>query len=376
VAEDHEPSQAAQETRQVPATPTGPQEIKVLLKHDDLVPCERRAANAMQLMDTLINEEPDMQNLLAENNLSPEQVKVTHRIVCLDARCALVEVVPDSETMTDVKLPDPDLFDAPPGNRSLLQFLHHARKKKGLSPDDDSWKKKLAITGAKSAVLSYVLGLGDRHSGNILVTVHGQYIHIDFGWQLGQTPINQKALGANNDMELEYKNIFDAVEADGQETMKSVFWPAVRASFKALRSHAHLLHPVITDMLRMYTAKKSGDSVRGIHISDLAARHVRERLLPGVLSDAQADRVIEQLILHNRDQRGMDNVNELQKIIQNSKLLNAVNNGVCRPTSLLSASVLDLSASVAGHVSASALDFSASTLGILRAALPAKQASA
>ena len=43
-------------------------------------------------------------------------------------------------------------------------------------------------TCVSSCVLCYVLGVGDRHMENIMVTGNGKLLHIDFSYLLGDDP--------------------------------------------------------------------------------------------------------------------------------------------------------------------------------------------
>lgn len=270
--------------------------LGVLLKNDDSVMAERRAANAMQLMENLILESPDMQNLLTSEGLKADDVRVSYSIFCLTCQDAMIELIPDAVTLRQAQTHNKDRR-APDGQRPLHRFFDEAKHA--------AWQKVLAVTCAMSAVLSYLLHLGDRHPDNVMVTTLGRYAHIDFGWQLGYTPTVQKTLGVHPEMRLDYDEIWNAID---KKTMDNLFYPVLGLCFRELRRHSHLMREMIEDMTTIYVGRMTLGNDHGS-----AATYVGQRLVPGVLTDREAQVFIENLILNNRNQKSFRIFEEFQK---------------------------------------------------------------
>uniref|UniRef100_A0A8D2L4A8 phosphatidylinositol-4,5-bisphosphate 3-kinase n=1 Tax=Varanus komodoensis TaxID=61221 RepID=A0A8D2L4A8_VARKO len=94
----------------------------------------------------------------------------------------LIEVVSSSETIADIQLNSSNVAAAAAFNKdALLNWL----KEYNSGDDLDRAIEAFTLSCAGYCVATYVLGIGDRHSDNIMVRKNGQLFHIDFGHILG-----------------------------------------------------------------------------------------------------------------------------------------------------------------------------------------------
>ncbi|KAM6442972.1 phosphatidylinositol 4,5-bisphosphate 3-kinase catalytic subunit beta isoform 1-T2 [Liasis olivaceus] len=94
----------------------------------------------------------------------------------------LIEVVSASETIADIQLNSSNVAAAAAFNKdALLNWL----KEYNTGEDLDQAIEAFTLSCAGYCVATYVLGIGDRHSDNIMVRKNGQLFHIDFGHILG-----------------------------------------------------------------------------------------------------------------------------------------------------------------------------------------------
>uniref|UniRef100_A0A8C8VG57 Phosphatidylinositol 4,5-bisphosphate 3-kinase catalytic subunit beta isoform n=1 Tax=Pelusios castaneus TaxID=367368 RepID=A0A8C8VG57_9SAUR len=94
----------------------------------------------------------------------------------------LIEAVSASETIADIQLNSSNVAAAAAFNKdALLNWL----KEYNLGDDLDRAIEEFTLSCAGYCVATYVLGIGDRHSDNIMVRKNGQLFHIDFGHILG-----------------------------------------------------------------------------------------------------------------------------------------------------------------------------------------------
>src|SRR3989338_5969256 len=105
-------------------------------------------------------------------------------------------------------------------------------------------------SNAGYCVMTYVLGIGDRHNDNILLAEDGRLFHVDFGYILGHEP---PLKGNSTPFKLNKKMVLAMAVNDNDNWRDSPHFVAFKTyaceTFNILRSHANLILNVFTLMV-------------------------------------------------------------------------------------------------------------------------------
>ena len=135
------------------------------------------------------------------------------------------------------------------------------------------------------SVITYILGVGDRHLDNLLLHTSGAFFHCDFSFILGSDPKK-----VNMPMRIT-ESMVDGMGGRDSENY-SKFLSLVGASFLALRRPENVR--VLLSLVRLMEASCLPDTSENQTL-DQAVLGMRDRLQPN-LSEAQAVSFIEQAV--------------------------------------------------------------------------------
>jgi phosphatidylinositol 3-kinase len=192
----------------------------------------------------------------------------TYNVFPVDDNCGWIEMVEQSNTLYDVKYKF---------NTTLQNYIMDLNPNLTVS----EMRKKFIKTSVSSCVLCYVLGVGDRHLENILVTKDGQLLHIDFSYILGDDPKN---------LEVEMKITEDMLNMLGGKNSSCFleFKKYCSLAYKNIRLRSSLWYILLSYLV---FSVPSIDNYK--HTYRTIENHVIERLLPGETDNEASMQIID-----------------------------------------------------------------------------------
>jgi len=176
-------AQSSQETSQLPPSPpaaaTGhdtsikrsskkPQTHKVMFKSGDDLRQDQLIMQMISLMDRLLKK------------VNLDLKLLTYGILAVGQNDGLMEFVRNSMPISAV---------LKNFNNSIADYLrHHNPDRNGPYEIAPIALDTFIKSCAGCCVITYILGIGDRHLDNIMINTSGQMFHIDFGFIFGQDP--------------------------------------------------------------------------------------------------------------------------------------------------------------------------------------------
>lgn len=117
-----------------------------------------------------------MDQILQQENLD---LRLTpYRVLATSSRHGFVQFV-DSQPISDILRADHTIQN---------YFRRHAPSEAGPYGIQPEVMETYVKSCAGYCVITFILGVGDRHLDNLLITTRGNLFHIDFGYILGRDP--------------------------------------------------------------------------------------------------------------------------------------------------------------------------------------------
>lgn len=148
----------------IPCETTKGEQTTLLYKREDVIK-DQTIINLIKLASIIIKREEGIDLDI-----------VTYNVLPIDKNSGIIEIIDKADTV---------YFITEKIKSSILNYM--------LEKNDDmtinELKKRYIKSVAAYSVITYLLGIGDRHLDNIMVTRDARIFHIDFGYILGKDPV-------------------------------------------------------------------------------------------------------------------------------------------------------------------------------------------
>ena len=143
--------------------------MRIMFKYGDDLRQDQLILQMINYMDSLLK------------NMHLDYEFTTYKTLATSKSDGFVEFVPNSKTIFDIKKEY---------NNQIRAYYEEISKKNGVKNEEELNKKLDSYINscAGYCVVTYLLGIGDRHLENLMIDKNGKLFHIDFGYILGKDP--------------------------------------------------------------------------------------------------------------------------------------------------------------------------------------------
>lgn len=212
----------------------GAEDIYIIYKNGDDLRQDMLTLQVIKVMDKIWKDEGLDLRLNA------------YACIATDYRVGLIEVVKNAQTIANVQKMKAAKATAAFKKSSLFSWLkEHNRDEECLS----SAIEEFTLSCAGYCVASYVLGIADRHSDNIMIKTNGQLFHIDFGHILGKFKEKFGIRRERVPFVLTHDFVYVITRGDKKPAQFEIFQNYCEQAFMALRRRGHLIISLFSLML-------------------------------------------------------------------------------------------------------------------------------
>jgi phosphatidylinositol 4-kinase len=206
----------------------------------------------------------------------------TYRILSVSQRTGLIEVLTDATSLDGLK--KSEKYPAEGGLRAYFEQVYGDPK----STSFQAAQRNFITSLAAYSLVSYFLGLKDRHNGNIMIDTRGHLIQIDFGFAMGMAPGNDFSMErAPFKFTEEYLDVMGGPQSTCYKEFRELF---VKGFLEARKNSL-----IALGLVEIMMYKSRYPCFRGKHGHGVALKKFEKRLMLQV-PDSRVEARVEELI--------------------------------------------------------------------------------
>lgn len=217
---------------------------EMMYKKDDLRQ-EKIIMDIIQLMDIILKREENLDLCITTYNILP----INHKE-------GFIEMISSSKT----------LYQLQKESFTIQNFINEN------NPDTTvrEWKTRFVNSCVAHCIISYLLGIGDRHLENMMITNKGCLFHIDYGYILGSDPKFMAPEIRSTPEMIDAMNGYDSEWYNDYKTKCS-------RAYNCLRRHANVFMLLLSPLYKMTPSISNN---KNPFTKNMIAEQVMKRFIP------------------------------------------------------------------------------------------------